>query len=198
LDLPTIRALLRARADDDHPALRFEDATWSWRDHVQASLDRAALLLALRREPFHVGVLLDNVPEFSFLLGAAAFAGAAVVGINPTRRGAELARDIRHTACSVIVTETKHRPLLEGLDHGVPSERVFVIDTPEWQQAVAAYAGSPDPDVESSRPARRGSRRRPSAPRRGSPTLLRRCRAPGASHGTTSAIRRCRSSTRTS
>ena len=44
--------------------------------------------------PFHVGVLLENVPEYLFLLGGAALAGATVVGINPTRRGAELARDI--------------------------------------------------------------------------------------------------------
>jgi fatty-acyl-CoA synthase len=147
LDLPTIRALLRARAADDHPALRFEDEVWSWRAHVQASLARAALLRGLQRQPFHVGVLLDNVPEFSFLLGAAAFAGAAIVGINPTRRGAELARDIRHTGCGVIVTEASHRPLLEGLDHGVSDDRVFVIETPSWQQAVAAHAGAADPDV---------------------------------------------------
>jgi fatty-acyl-CoA synthase len=101
----TVRDLLRDRAQDAAPALRFEDESWSWREHVQASLDRAALLLALRREvvrcaPFHLGVLLDNVPEYSFLLGAAAFAGAAGVGINPTGRGAELERDVRHTDCA--------------------------------------------------------------------------------------------------
>ena len=38
-------------------------------------------------------------------LGAAALAGATVVGINPTRRGAELARDITYTECQLIVTE---------------------------------------------------------------------------------------------
>ena len=59
-----------------------------------------------RPGPFHVGVLLDNVPEYLFLLGGAALAGATVVGINPTRRGAELAADIRHTDCQVLVTDT--------------------------------------------------------------------------------------------
>ena len=53
--------------------------------------------------PFHVGVLLDNVPEFFFTLCGAALAGATVVGINPTRRGAELARDIAHTDCAFVL-----------------------------------------------------------------------------------------------
>jgi fatty-acyl-CoA synthase len=145
----TVRDLLRDRAQDDATALRFEDASWTWREHVQASLDRAAWLLALRRElapaaPFQLGVLLDNVPEYSFLLGAAAFAGAAVVGINPTRRGAELERDIRHTDCAWIVTEERYLGLLEGLDLGA---RVFVIDTPAWRAALAKHAGAADPGV---------------------------------------------------
>jgi fatty-acyl-CoA synthase len=148
----TVRDLLRDRARDDHAALRFEDEAWSWREHVQASLDRAAWLLALRRglapgAPFHLGVLLDNVPEYSFLLGAAAFAGACVVGINPTRRGAELARDVRHADCAAIVTEERHLPLLAGLDTGVPPERTCVVDAPGWRAALAAHAGAADPDV---------------------------------------------------
>ena len=72
-------------------------------------------------DPPHVGVLLDNVPEYLFLLGGAALAGAVVVGINPTRRGAELARDIRHTDCQVIVTDSSYAQLLDGLDLGAAS-----------------------------------------------------------------------------
>ena len=64
--------------------------------------------------PFHVGVLLDNVPEFWMLLGAAALSGATLVGINPTRRGAELARDVQHTDCALLITEPGHLDLLEG------------------------------------------------------------------------------------
>ena len=44
----------------------------------------------VRPGPFHVGVLLENTPEFLFWLGGAAMTGATVVGINPTRRGKEL------------------------------------------------------------------------------------------------------------
>ena len=49
---------------------------------------RAAWLQAGRVDgPFHVALMLDNVPEFVFWLEAAALAGAVVVGGNPTHRG---------------------------------------------------------------------------------------------------------------
>ena len=114
---PTVRDLWRSRRDDPRVGLRFEDQAWTWREHDQAARDRAALLISLRvpGEPFHVGVLLDNVPEFSFLLAAAAYAGATVVGVNPTRRGAELERDLLHSDCRILITEDRYAPLLDGL-----------------------------------------------------------------------------------
>ena len=96
--------------------------------------------------PFHVGVLLDNVPEFWMLLGAAALSGATLVGINPTRRGAELARDVQHTDCALLVTESSHLELLEGAGEVVPGDALFVADTPEWDdsaRAVRRIARSP-------------------------------------------------------
>jgi fatty-acyl-CoA synthase len=112
----TIAGLLLARADDDTTGLLFEDQTWTWREVVAECAARAAAM-----EPGqHVGVLLENVPEFVFLLGGAALAGAVIVGINPTRRGEELARDIRHTDCSVVITDETGAALLDGLDLGCP------------------------------------------------------------------------------
>jgi fatty-acyl-CoA synthase len=147
--IPSMRALLRARAADERVGLRFEDAAWSWRDVVQASIERAALLLALRdpARPFHVGVLCDNVPEYVFALGGAAFAGAAVVGINPTRRGAELERDIAHSDCQLLVFEERYASLLENLALPMSPERRFTIESPRWREALAAHAGAGDPDV---------------------------------------------------
>jgi fatty-acyl-CoA synthase len=147
---PSVRDLFRARRDDDRVGLRFEDASFTWREHDQLARDRAALLLSLRvsGEPFHVGVLLDNVPEFSFLLAAAAYAGATVVGINPTRRGAELERDIRHSDCRILITEDRHAPLLEGLALPISEDRRFSIDSPRWREAVARFASAPEPRVE--------------------------------------------------
>src|SRR5438067_13730305 len=120
----TIADLVRARAGDDHPAVLFEDESLTYDQWVGACAERASLLLALRRPgPFHVGVLLDNVPEFTLWLGGAALAGAVVVGINPTRRGAELARDITHTECQLVVTEPAHAGLLDGLCLGIGADR---------------------------------------------------------------------------
>jgi fatty-acyl-CoA synthase len=146
---PSVRDLFRARREDDRVGLRFEDAAWSWREHDQLARDRAALLLSLRApgEPFHVGVLLDNVPEFSFVLAAAAYAGATLVGINPTRRGAELERDIAHSDCRILVSEDRYAPLLEGLALPMPAERRFSIDSARWQGAVAKFGGAPEPAV---------------------------------------------------
>ncbi|HEY5252408.1 MAG TPA: AMP-binding protein, partial [Acidimicrobiales bacterium] len=125
----TMAALLRTRADDDAPGILFEDRAWTWRQVVDESERRAGLAAALRRPgPFHIGVLLDNVPDYLFWLGGAALAGATVVGINPTRRGEELARDIRFADCQLVVTDTAGAALLEGLDLGLDPDRVLHID----------------------------------------------------------------------
>jgi fatty-acyl-CoA synthase len=147
---PTVRDLFRARREDDRVGLRFEDSSWTWREHDQRARDRAALLLSLHApgEPFHVGVLLDNVPEFSFLLAAAAYAGATVVGINPTRRGAELERDITHSDCRILISEDRYSELLAGLALPMPTERRFSIDSRRWRDAVAKHAGAPEPAIE--------------------------------------------------
>ena len=81
-------------------------------------------------------------------LGAAALAGATLVGINPTRRGAELARDMQHTDCALLITESAHLDLLEGAGEVGAGRLVFVIDDPEWDAALAPHAGAPLPDVE--------------------------------------------------
>ncbi len=90
---------------------------------------RAELLRRLRRDgPFHVGVLLENTPEYLFLLAGAALAGAVVVGINPTRRGAELAADIRRTDCQLLITDSTQLALVDGLDLGLAPDRLLVVD----------------------------------------------------------------------
>jgi fatty-acyl-CoA synthase len=120
MSVPTVTDLLLARAEDEHRGLRFEDEAYSWAEHVRASASHAAALRAALRWdiPPHVGVLADNVPAFSFLLGACAFSGAVLVGLNPTRRGEALARDIRLADCQLVLAERKYEPLLAGLDLG--------------------------------------------------------------------------------
>ncbi len=146
-----VAELLRARAaDGDRPALSFEDESWTWREYLHACTQRAAYLLAEldRGGPRHVGLLLDNVPEFAMWLGAAALTNDVLVGINPTRRGAELENDIRHTDCQAIVTERRHLPLLDGLDLGPATGDVLVLDEDGYDDALAPYRGASLPDLD--------------------------------------------------
>jgi len=143
---PTIAGLVASRADDHGTGLVFEDRSWTWAEVAHECAVRCAILRAELSSaggtlsgPFHVGVLLDNVPEYVFLLGGAALAGATVVGINPTRRGAELAHDIRHTDCGLIVTEAAHVPLLDDLDLGIGKDRIVSVESGTWRKWCAAH-----------------------------------------------------------
>ncbi|MGH3210787.1 MAG: AMP-binding protein [Trebonia sp.] len=114
----TVTELLLAQAGSPRPGLRFEDRQWSWAEHVGECARYAAALRARRRpgRPFHVGVLADNVPEFSFLLGGCALAGAVLVGLNPVRRGAALAADAARADCQYVLAEPRYQALLPALD----------------------------------------------------------------------------------
>ncbi|WP_405917028.1 AMP-binding protein [Streptomyces sp. NBC_00728] len=138
----TVGELVRERWGDHRPGLWFEGRVVSHHQVAAGAAARAALLAELLppgAEP-HVGVLLDNTPEYPLWLSAAALAGAAVAGINPTRRGPELARDILHTECRVLVTERTHLPLLDGLE--LPGVRVLVTDTDAYADLLKAYEGA--------------------------------------------------------
>jgi fatty-acyl-CoA synthase len=142
--VPTVTELLLRREHDHNVGLLFEDQEWTWAEHVRECADRAALLRSLRRPgPFHIGLLLDNVPEFSYLLGGAALAGAVVVGLNTTRRGDALARDIRLADCQVVVTDSRYVELLDDLELGAAEGRVLNIDTAAWHVSLFAHRHRP-------------------------------------------------------
>ncbi len=138
--VPTFADHVLARADDDNIAILFEEQSWTYREWVRECIARADLFDSVRIEgAAHIGLLLENVPDFTMWLGAAALAGATVVGINPTRRGSELARDITFTECQLIITETSQADLLDGLDLGPAAARVLVVDTASYGELVAAH-----------------------------------------------------------
>ncbi|MCQ0005384.1 AMP-binding protein [Actinomadura madurae] len=130
--------LVAARGDDDRTGLCFEDLSWTWREVVEESRCRASLVRDLDG---HVGLFLENGPEHLFWLLGAALAGVPVVELNPTRRGAELARDITHTDCALLVTETSRTPLLEDLAD-VPS---LNVDAPAYTERVSAPPAATSP-----------------------------------------------------
>ncbi len=135
--LATAAEVVARRADDDHRGLLFEGTQWSWRQVVAESERRGQLLLDLRTDgPFHVGVLLENTPEYLFLLAGAALVGAVIVGINPTRRGAELASDITKTDCQLLITDSTQQALVDHLDLGIDPSRVLVADSADYRGAL--------------------------------------------------------------
>ena len=147
--LTTFADHVRARAEDDRPAVLFGHDRWTYREWCAEVAARSALFASMRIDgPPHIGVLLENVPDFTMWLGAAAVSGAAVVGINPTRRGAELERDITFTDCQLVITERSQLPLLDGLDLGAANGRVLVVDDPTYGDLLAPHRGAPLPEAE--------------------------------------------------
>jgi fatty-acyl-CoA synthase len=140
----SIADLLAARVDDDRAGLLFENRTWTWAEVVEESVARADLLRDHGLAGGHIGVLLDNLPEYVFLLGAAALTGSTIVGANDTRRGEALAGDLRHTDCAVVLTDTTKVHLLDGVDVGAP---IRLVDTTAWTGDVEMRHGTAFPDA---------------------------------------------------
>ncbi|HEY6474138.1 MAG TPA: AMP-binding protein [Acidimicrobiales bacterium] len=138
----TVADLFAARAGDDRVGLIFEGRSWTWGDVVQESLARAGVFRDAGLAGRHVGVLLENLPEYVFLLGAAALTGSVIVGANDTRRGDEMAGDLRHTDCAVVLTDSAKAPLLEGIDIGSP---VRCVDEAAWLDEVRAHSADAVP-----------------------------------------------------
>ena len=125
LPAPDAAELLRNNAGDPavapRPAVRFGDRVWSHGEYFAECCRWARLLLgraaarpaAAVDRPVHLGVLLDNTPDYLFALGGAALAGATVVGLNHTRTGAQLWRDLAHTDVDLVVTEPRHLAQLD-------------------------------------------------------------------------------------
>ncbi|PRC56066.1 acyl-CoA synthetase, partial [Mycobacterium sp. ITM-2017-0098] len=62
--------MLLDRVGDQRTGLRTRERDWGWDDVVRESAARAALASALREDgALHIGILLDNVPDFVFWLG---------------------------------------------------------------------------------------------------------------------------------
>lgn len=153
--METISEMIEARAADETPGLVVGDSSWTWAETVACSRTRAALAASVVSDgPPHICLLLDNVPEFCFWLGATALAGHVLVGGNPNHSRDELSRDIAHTECQLVVTDMAHLPLVDGLDlgpnMGVATEenpRILLVDSASYEQQVSAHAGAPTLDA---------------------------------------------------
>ena len=139
-----IATMLFDRLGDEHLGLRTRDRDWTWDQVVRESAARGELARSMRRAgPFHIGVLLKNVPDFVFWLGGAALAGAAIVGINPTRGAEGLAAEIRHADCQMFVTDAAGADRLRRLDLGLEQDRILIVDDPGYARHLDAHRVEP-------------------------------------------------------
>ncbi len=128
--------LLRAKVFDEGYGERdfilFEDEHHTWNETYRHSVEMANAFLMLREHrdvPLHVGILMENCPEFLFAFFGCAFAGSVLVGLNTSQRGAALARDINHCDCQILLTENKFleevMAIKDDLDL-IPDDRILV------------------------------------------------------------------------
>lgn len=128
----TLQQLLRERAGQDTIAVKYGETTRTWREYVAEAQAQAAALIgrADPLRPLHVGTLLGNTPDMLTALAAAALGGYVLCGINNTRRGAALARDIARVECQIVLVDDEHRDLLDGLS--LPGVTVIDVTATEW------------------------------------------------------------------
>ncbi|HEX5145307.1 MAG TPA: fatty-acid--CoA ligase FadD1, partial [Mycobacterium sp.] len=136
----TIQQQLREHLEHDSAAVHYGDHRRTWREHLADAAAQAAVLLDIadHERPVHIGALLGNTPEMLTAMAAAGLGGYVLCGINNTRRGAALARDILHSDCQILLTDAAHRGLLDGLE--LPGVRIIDVGSPEWS-ALTGGAG---------------------------------------------------------
>ena len=136
----TIQQVLRDRMQDDGVAVRHQDQTWTWREHLGEAAAEASAMIALAdpARPLHVGVLLGNTPAMLRSMAAAALGGYVLCGINTTRRGDGLRADIRRADCQVLLVDPVHQPLIEALD--LADVTVLDVTSPGYADVVSAAA----------------------------------------------------------
>lgn len=90
--------------------LQFEDERITFGEYLEQSIVYANLFLQMTKNkqgPFHIGVLMENYPEFLYAFGGCAMTGATLVGVNTAQRGSNISRDINYCDCQVLITENK-------------------------------------------------------------------------------------------
>ncbi len=102
---------------DDAEGLR----SISYAEYLQQSLAYGNMLKSMKArlgigsgQRFHVGVFMQNIPEFFFLLGGCAFTNATLVGVNNAQVGEKLAFDINNIDMHVLFVDHAAQPGTKG------------------------------------------------------------------------------------
>ncbi|WP_040801262.1 fatty-acid--CoA ligase FadD1 [Nocardia higoensis] len=134
----TMQQLIAEHAEKDtlaviHDAADGSRVRWTWKEYVTRSSQHAAAILerADAGRPLHIGALLGNTPAMLTAIAGAALGGYVLCGINGTRRGAGLRADLATADIQILLTDTEHRHLLDGLD--LAGVDVIDVEDSEWQ-----------------------------------------------------------------
>jgi long-chain acyl-CoA synthetase len=121
-DLPAFGLLQHAAEQiPDHPAVVYDERTWSFDELNNASIRAAAMLQSLGVKPGNrVGLLLPNVPEFMIAANAIWRVGGIAVAISPLMVAEEVQTLLRETDCHHVVC-------LDLLSQMVRSEDDFAV-----------------------------------------------------------------------
>jgi len=108
----------------DRTFMYFEDERLTFGDYLSRCTRYANMLLKVKQEKrpdrFHVGVLMQNYPEFMIVMGACALVGATLSGLNTGQKGPMLARDIDFTDCILLITDNIFLPEIEAVVDDLP------------------------------------------------------------------------------
>jgi fatty-acyl-CoA synthase len=147
----------------DRDFILFEDERYTWTETYRRSVELANTFLLLREHrevPLHVGILMENCPEFIFALLGCAFSRAVLVGLNTTQRGAALARDINHCDCQILLTEPKFQDEVMAIKDDlrlIPDDRILVNNLREEDRTLPPGISSLDDRLERLRDEHGGS-----------------------------------------
>ncbi|MEV5561031.1 AMP-binding protein [Nonomuraea wenchangensis] len=138
---PTLAAVLASRAGDERPALLRADGHWTWGEVTREAGRRASWMRRTvppqeGRDARHVGLLMDNDPEYVFWLGAVAMAGDVAVALNTTRSPEQLAADIAHTDVDVVIASERH---VANLPASGATAAVFSTGAAPWREHDAVF-----------------------------------------------------------
>ena len=165
---PNAAALLRrnAREFGDAVAIKFGDRAWTHGEYFEEScrVRRSCSTRGCHARGRGTSRCCSTTrPTTCSRSAAAGLLGAAIVGLNHTRRDEHLLRDIEHTHCWLVITEPRHEELLAPIAGRLPP----VLTS-------TRFADGDDPPVDARRVARRRARRDAERrPRASNPTSTR-------------------------
>jgi fatty-acyl-CoA synthase len=151
-------AVVAAHPDRDALVAPFQDVRLSYRQLAE-QVDRVACgLLALGVDPGdRVGMWSPNNVQWVYLQFAAASVGAILVNLNPAYRTEELVYAVAQSGCRVVVAArafktSDYMAMIADARQQLPDlEHVVFLDTPDWDDMVAAGESVGPAELESRR-----------------------------------------------